>query len=63
MVFIELKNKTNINVIHISKIYQDNTDIILESAKGSLTDIREHYDTFDEASARYQKLQDALLVK
>ena len=63
MVFVELNNGKKLNVLHISKIYVDDCDVIFESAKGSLDAIKEHYESNDKANARYKELQNTLLIK
>ena len=62
MVFIELNNGKKLNVLHISKISVEENDVIQESAKGSLDNIKEHFDSSQEAETRYQELQKELLI-
>lgn len=62
MVFIELNNGKKLNVLHISKISVEENDVIYESAKGSLDNIKEHFDSSQEAKTRYQELQKELLI-
>ena len=62
MIFVELNNGKKLNVLHISKISVEENDVIYESAKGSLDNIKEHFDSSQEAEARYQELQKELLI-
>lgn len=61
MVFVELNNGKKLNVLHISKISVEGNDVIYESAKGSLDNIKEHFETSEEAQSRYEELQKDLL--
>lgn len=61
MMFLELNDGRKINLTHIGLIEIDGTDVVYKPAKGSLEGIREHFDTPEEAQARYEKLQDDLL--
>ena len=63
MVFIELNNGKKLNVLHISKISVEENDVIYESAKGSLNNIKEHFDSSQEAETRYQELQKELYIR
>ena len=63
MVFVELNNGKKLNVLHISKISVEENDVIYESAKGSLDNIKEHFDSSQEAETRYQELQKELSEK
>lgn len=63
MIFIKLKDGRELNAIHISQIKTVDNDVVYEPAKGSLNDIREHYDTEQEALTRYAELSKLLLVK
>ena len=60
MMFLELNDGRTINIMHIGTIEVDGTDVVYKPAKGSLDGIREHFDTSEEAQARYEKLQDDL---
>ena len=62
MIFIELNNGKKLNVLHISEISVEGNDIIYESAKGSLTEYREHFETEVEANAKYEELKSNLLI-
>ena len=62
MMFIELNDGTTQNIMTISRIYIQETDLVYETAKGSLNEIREHFDTIEEAQARYEDLQNKLLL-
>ena len=62
MIFIELNNGKKLNVLHISKISVEENDVIYESAKCSLDNIKEHFDSSQEAETRYQELQKELLI-
>lgn len=61
MMFLELNDGRTINLTHISLIEVDGTDVVYKPAKGSLEGIREHFETEEDAQARYEKLQDDLL--
>ena len=61
MMFLELNDGRNINLTHMSTIEVDGTDVVFKPAKGSLDGIREHFETSEEAQARYDKLQNDLL--
>lgn len=62
MLFNKINDNTNLNLGHISKIYLDGTNIIYESAKGSLDGYRENFETEEEAQARFKELQSDLLI-
>ena len=62
MVFIELNDGRRENILHISEITIDESDVVYKSAKGSLDGYREHFDSEDGAKARYQELQSLLLI-
>ena len=53
MVFVELNNGKKLNVLHISKISVEENDVIYESAKGSLDNIKEHLLFFDGGNDGY----------
>ena len=61
MMFLELNDGRTINLIHMSTIELDDLDVVYKPAKGSLDGIREHFETSEEAQARYDKLQNDLL--
>lgn len=63
MLFVELNDGRRENILHISEIIVDGTDVVYKSAKGSLDGYREHFDSEDNAKARYQELQSLLLIK
>lgn len=63
MLFIELNNGTRQNLFHISEISIDKQDIVYLPAKSSLNDIREHFETEQEAQQRYTVLKQQLLAK
>lgn len=62
MLFIELNDGTTQNLGHISKITVEGTDVIYESARGSLEGYKEHFETEEEAQARFEELQSDLLI-
>lgn len=62
MIFLELNDGRTENLLHISTIYVDDTDIVYNSARGSLDGYREHFETDTEAQARYEELKSKLLV-
>ena len=61
MMFLELNDGRNINLTHMSTIEVDGTDVVFKPAKGSLDGIREHFETSEEAQARFGKLQSNLV--
>lgn len=61
MMFLELNDGRNINLTHMSTIEVDGTDVVFKPAKGSLDGIREHFETSEEAQARFDKLQNDLV--
>lgn len=62
MIFLELKDGRTENLLHISTIYVDDTDVVYNSARGSLDGYREHFETDTEAQARYEELKSKLLM-
>lgn len=62
MIFLELNDGRIENLLHISTIYVDDTDVVYNSARGSLDGYREHFETDTEAQARYEELKSKLLV-
>ena len=62
MIFLELNDGRTENLLHISTIYVDDTDVVYNSARGSLDGYREHFETDTEAQARYEELKSELLV-
>lgn len=62
MMFIELNDGRKQNTTHISSIELDGTDILYKTARGSLDAYTEHFETEQEAKARYDELKDMLLV-
>lgn len=62
MVFLSLNNGRTINLLHISSIYVADKDVVFEQARGSLTDIREHFDTVENAVNRYEELKQSLVI-
>ena len=63
MLYVELNDGRTENLMHISHIDIDGTDVVYYSAKGSLNGYREHFETEDEAQSRYEELQKDLLIK
>lgn len=62
MIFLELNDGRTENLLHISTIYVDDTDVVYNSARGSLDGYREHFETDTEAQARYEELKSKLLM-
>ena len=62
MLYVELNDGRTENLMHISNIDIDGTDVVYYSAKGSLDGYREHFETEDEAQNRYEELQKDLLA-
>lgn len=62
MMFLELNDGRMLNLIHMSTIELDDTDVLYKPAKGSLDGIKEHFETSKEAQTRYNDLQTSLLI-
>lgn len=62
MIFLELNDGRTINLLHISSIYVEKSDVIYAPARGSLTVYKEHFDTDITANARYEELKAALTI-
>lgn len=61
MLYVELNDGRTENLMHISHIDIDGTDVVYYSAKGSLNGYREHFTTENEANKRFEELQKELL--
>ena len=61
MMFLELNDGRQINLTHISTIEIDGSDIVYNTAKGSLDGIREHFETLEDAQDRFNQLQEDLV--
>lgn len=57
MFFLSLNDGRKVNLLFISKIYVQESDVIYETAKGSLDNIVEHFDSETEANSRYEELK------
>ena len=62
LMFITLKDGRRINIFHIAGIQRTNNQIIFKSARGTMSDIIENYNTVEEAITRYNELNDMLVV-
>lgn len=62
MLYVELNDGRTENLMHISEINIDGSDIVYKSARGSLAEYREHFDDETSAQLRYTELQKDLLV-
>ena len=63
MIFTELNDGTTQNLVQIYKIDVEGKDVVYYSAKGSLDGYREHFETEADAQARYEELQNNLIMK
>lgn len=63
MVFIELNDGRRENLLHITEINVDGSDVVYKPARGSFDGHREHFETAAEAEARYEGLKTDLLAK
>lgn len=61
MMFVELNDGRTENLVHISTIEIDNTDVVYKPAKGSLDGIREHFETSEAAQTRFNELKSNLI--
>ena len=61
MLFITLNDGTKQNLTTISHIERDKTDVLYKTAKGSLDNIVEHFETEQEAEDRITELEGLLL--
>ena len=61
MMFVELKDSRRINLTHMSTIEVSGTDVLYKPAKGSIDSYVEHFETEEEAKARYKELQEDLI--
>ena len=62
MLYVELNDGRTENLMHISQIDIDDTDVVYYSAKGSLNGYREHFETKQDAQKRYEDLKKDLLA-
>ena len=62
MLYLELNDGRTENLMHISQIEVDGTDVVYYSARGSLNGYREHFDTEEDAQDRFEELQKDLLA-
>lgn len=62
MVFLNLNDGKTMNLLHISEINVDGSDVVYKSAKGSLDGYREHFDNETDAQNRYLELQKEILL-
>ena len=62
MLYVELNDGRTENLMHISHIDIDGTDVVYYCGKGSLNGYREHFETESEAQDRYEELQKDLLI-
>ena len=57
MFYLVLNDGRKINILFISKIYVQDTDVIYETAVGSLDVTKEHFETEQDANNRYERLK------
>lgn len=62
MIYVKLDDGRTQNLIHIGLIKLENNGIVYQSAKGSLNEYTETFETEREAKDRYAELQKDLLV-
>lgn len=62
MLYVKLNDGRTENLMHISHINIDGTDVVYYSAKGSLDGYREHFETEQEAQDRYEELKKDLVA-
>lgn len=61
MIYVKLNDGRTQNLIHIGLINLDGKNVVYQSAKGSLNEYKETFDTKDEANARYEELKGLLI--
>lgn len=62
MLYVKLNDGRTENLMHISHIAVEGTDVVYYSAKGSLDGYREHFETEQEANDKYDELKKDLLA-
>ena len=58
MFYLILNDGRKVNMLFVSKVYVQDTDVIYETAKGSLDVIKEHFASTEEAKNRYENLKE-----
>lgn len=58
--FTTLNDGAMVNLVFVSKIYLDGSNVVYENAKGSLQSTVEYFDTTEQATQRYNKLKSEL---
>lgn len=58
MFYLILNDGRKVNMLFVSKVYVQDTDVIYETVKGSLDVIKEHFASTEEANNRYENLKE-----
>ena len=58
MFYVILNDGRKVNLLFTSKIYVQDTDVIYETSVGSLNVIKEHFNTQEDATNRYNNLKE-----
>ena len=58
MFYVILNDGRKVNLLFTSKIYVQDTDVIYETSVGSLNVIKEHFNTQEDATNRYDNLKE-----
>lgn len=58
MFYLILNDGRKVNMLFTSKIYVQDTDVIYETSVGSLNVIKEHFNTQEDATNRYDNLKE-----
>lgn len=58
MFYLILNDGRKVNMLFVSKVYVQDTDVIYETVKGSLDVIKEHFESTEEANNRYENLKE-----
>lgn len=58
MFYVILNDGRKVNLLFTSKIYVQDTDVIYETSVSSLNVIKEHFNTQEDATNRYNNLKE-----
>ena len=58
MFYVILNDGRKVNLLFTSKIYVQDTNVIYETSVGSLNVIKEHFNTQEDATNRYNNLKE-----
>ena len=58
MFYVILNDGRKVNLLFTSKIYVQDTNVIYETSVGSLNVIKEHFNTQEDATNRYDNLKE-----